>query len=407
MPARIKLFTLAGMTGPNALPTSARAMRAWRGGSLLVVSLALHGLLLSGKPPLLYGSTLADTADMPVSVTLRPVAAPIDAVPLEQKPAVPVAMAAPDMPSRKSLPVAKRQTPPNDAALDQNSQTTGPTGVVEELAPDQDALNASGPGQDATGSALAADPKDDLASVTDPPADAGNSDRDALPRLALPPPAELRYDVEAVIRGQRTHGCGRITWQQSGNAYAIRGEAGVLFFNVLEFGSEGSFDERGIAPELYREKRFRKPVTNTYFDRESNLISFSTSEGTAPRHGGEQDRASIIWQLAAIGRGDPDAFHSGVLLAVTVAAVRKFETWQLRVIGSEHIQVGMGVVRAWHVAREPVAGTDDQRIDFWFAPEHEWYPVKIRYGDANGDWLDLSLSAIAPIAAPPSTITGY
>ena len=63
---------------------------------------------------------------------------------------------------------------------------------------------------------------------------------------------------------------------------------------------------------------------------------------------------------------------------------------------------------AWHVTRAPRAGSHDQKIDIWLAPQQEWYPAKVRYTYANGDWLDMSLARIAifssRILAPSFTI---
>jgi hypothetical protein len=218
-------------------------------------------------------------------------------------------------------------------------------------------------------------------------------------RADPPPAAELRYDVQGLTNGQKTYGRGRITWQSGAGTYTVTGEAGILFFNVLEFASEGSIDDRGVAPELYREKRFRKPTTNTYFDREQNRITFSAVDVSYPRLGGEQDRASVVWQMVAIGRGSPETFRPGAMMELSVAAVRKFENWRLEIVGEEKIEVGTGVVHTWHVTREPRAGSDDQRIDIWLAPQNEWYPVQIRYTEPDGDFLNMSLSAVTAITA--------
>ena len=51
-----------------------------------------------------------------------------------------------------------------------------------------------------------------------------------------------------------------------------------------------------------------------------------------------------------------------------------------------------GEVRAWHLVRAPRAGTYDKRIDMWLAPALQWYPVKLRYTEVSGDYLDLSLN---------------
>ena len=213
--------------------------------------------------------------------------------------------------------------------------------------------------------------------------------------IELPPSAELEYDFQKVEKeGNPTHGHGVIRWQSDGRTYTIDGDAGILFITALNFKSEGEIDAFGIAPVLYSEKRFRRSETNTHFHRERNTISFSASTATYPRRGGEQDRASIIWQLAAIGRGDREKFKPGAEIDLFVAGVRDAETWHIQVIGEEEIPTGSGKTITWHVVRIPRPGSYDQRFDIWFDPRQEWYPVKIRKTESNGDFQELSLSKI-------------
>jgi hypothetical protein len=145
---------------------------------------------------------------------------------------------------------------------------------------------------------------------------------------------------------------------------------------------------------LYTETRFRKSATNTHFRQDPDIISFSASTTNYPRPAGAQDRASVMWQLAAIGNGDPGQFVPGAEIDVFVAGVRDAETWRIQVIDLEQITVGTGTLSAWHVSRAPRAGSYEQKIDIWLSPGHHWYPVKIRYTEANSDTLDLSLSRL-------------
>ena len=216
-------------------------------------------------------------------------------------------------------------------------------------------------------------------------------------RFAPPPSAELKYNVQALRDGKTVYGSGKISWQANGDRYAIDGEAGVLFFTMLNFKSEGSLDQQGITPLRYSEKRYRKSETNTHFQRDPKRISFSASTQQYPRNGGEQDRASIIWQLVAIGRADPAQFGNG--LDIFVAGVRDGDTWHVQIVGEEQITVGGESITAWHLLRTPRADSFDATVDIWLAPTRDWYPVKLRQTERNGDYLDMSMSSITQRAA--------
>lgn len=74
--------------------------------------------------------------------------------------------------------------------------------------------------------------------------------------------------------------------------------------------------------------------------------------------------------------------------------MRDGEVWNIQVIGEEEIEVGIGKLRAWHVTRTPRQGSYEQKLDIWLAPEQNWYPVRLRFTEVNGDYLDMSLSSI-------------
>ena len=214
-----------------------------------------------------------------------------------------------------------------------------------------------------------------------------------------PPSAILKYDVQALQKGLTYHGSGKITWQINDSSYVINGEAGILFITALDFKSEGEINSLGVAPILYTEKRFRKASTSTHFHRERNIINFSASTNSYARTGGEQDRASIVWQLASIGRGDSTQFVAGGVIDLFVAGTRDAETWRIQVIDKETITVGTGTIEAWHVIRIPQPGSYEQKLDIWLAPQEQWYPVKLRFTEKNGDFLDMALSKLIPLDA--------
>lgn len=219
-------------------------------------------------------------------------------------------------------------------------------------------------------------------------------------KIDLPPSASLKYDIQKIPKeGSPMYGSGTISWHTDGHQYTVDGDFGVLFITALRFRSSGSITDIGIVPELYSEKRFRRSETNTHFQREPSLISFSASTQSYPRTGGEQDRASIIWQLAGIGRGDSEKFVAGASIDLFVAGTRDAETWHILVIGQEEIMIDGVSTTAWHVARAPKRGSYDQKLDIWLAPQQNWYPVRLRYTEANGDYLDMSLTSLN-VSAP-------
>ncbi|MGV8897990.1 MAG: DUF3108 domain-containing protein [Burkholderiaceae bacterium] len=250
--------------------------------------------------------------------------------------------------------------------------------------------------------AIVLTPDDMPAARTEPDAEVKPAVSALQQAIDPPPPVLLKYDVQSKKDGKSVYGSGKISWQTDGNAYAVKGEASVLFFTVLEFRSEGAYDSFGVAPLLYSEKRFRKSATNTHFRSDPKVVSFSASTLTYPRQGGEQDRASVMWQLAALGRGNSKLFVPGMQIEIMVAGVRDAETWHIRVIGLEQIQLPAGQMAAWHLERQPRAASFDQRIEFWLAPQYQWYPVRLRYTENNGDYLDMAASVIEPIASLPT-----
>jgi hypothetical protein len=218
-------------------------------------------------------------------------------------------------------------------------------------------------------------------------------------RVQLPPPVQLRYEVKALKKGLPLQGQAIVKWEQNGAQYRIEGMTTLVDGSTRSFQSEGNIDQSGIAPVLYSEKSNRKSATNTHFQHARKLISFSSSTITYPLQGGEQDRASIVWQLAGIGRATPEVFVSGVDLDMFVAGVRDGESWHVRVIGEEQIDLPAGKTGAWHLIRIPHAGTYEQQLDIWLSPGQAWYPVKLRYTQRTGDNLDMSLSEVSPVSA--------
>ncbi|MDB5854981.1 MAG: hypothetical protein JWR22_3022 [Herminiimonas sp.] len=370
----------------NAGATPLRIVR--RGVVLLAVSLLLHVLIVDWAAEAIGVPFLQDRQQSAIVVELHSPAPKVRATPIifaATAPSTPRPVTPPRKPAArlKPAPDAALQSAPV-AFASSDSLTAALETPADPIAQDD-------------GEVTAAVPLSEPATPTVPIPEAAKAvDRPDF-HFDPPPSAELKYDVQALREGQTVYGNGAIKWVSSGGTYTVHGEAGVLFFTVLDFDSSGEIDKDGVGPALYSEKRFRRAQTNTHFHRDRNLISFSASTVTYPRKGGEQDRASIVWQLSALGRGDTSKFVPGVELEFFVAGVRDGEPWRMRIVGQEDIEVGGTRMQAWHVVRLPKPGSYDQKIDIWFAPMKQWYPVKIRYTETNGEYLDMALSAVHPV----------
>lgn len=353
--------------------------RRWRIAALILLTVLLHLLAIHwGRP--YFNAVGADHNT--VSVSLLPLALPTQAV---------------------SLPTASKPKPvkarPKPAAAPARPVAAVATDLAPVLAPD--VANALAPEPAAAASPVATD---QTAPVADAPSAAAATEPDkTAPANAAgtqyqfdpPPSADLEYEVRAFADNLNWSGTSTLDWKTDGNHYSVDGEVYVRMFakiTFLTFTSSGDIGAFGVAPELYTEKKRNRAATNTHFNRARDLVSFSSSSTQYPRVGGEQDRASIIWQLAAIGRGDPAKFAPGAVIDMFVAGVRDGEVWRMQIVGQEEIRLSDGAHSVWHVVRQPRPGSYDQRLDIWLDSARQWYPARLRFTETNGDYLEMSLS---------------
>ena len=362
------------MTETKAFPPT----RRWRIVVLVLFTILLHLLAIHWGKPYLNASGTDNPASAGISVALVPLELPRQPVslPVATKPKVQKVKPRP----APKVPPASTPTnsPPPPVVAD--APTAPATGDVADAAKTEaDATASATPGSPA--------PADDKA--------APKTGQGTQYQFDPPPSADLEYDVHAFFNDLNWSGTGTLAWKTDGNSYNVDGEVYVRMFakiTFLTFTSKGELGQFGVSPEIYTETKRNRSATNTHFNRERNLVSFSSSTATYPRAGGEQDRASIIWQLAAIGRGDPGKFVPGAVIDMFVAGVRDGEVWRMQIVGQEEIRLIDGAHQAWHVVRQPRPGSYDQRLDIWLDPARQWYPARLRFTETNGDYLEMSLS---------------
>lgn len=212
-----------------------------------------------------------------------------------------------------------------------------------------------------------------------------------------PPSADLAYAINAVQRGLSLNGNASLQWRAGEGRYSIVSETRAsIVGKILDAKSEGLIDASGLAPQTATEKRFRKEASTTTFDRAANTIRFDASDATYPIKGGEQDRNSIVWQLATIARSTPAKFKRGSTISAFVASQKSAEAWSFKVDKTETIKTGIGDVSAVKVSKVVGNGDKDQKIDLWFAPSQNWYPVRIRFAEPDGDFIEQTITRITP-----------
>lgn len=211
----------------------------------------------------------------------------------------------------------------------------------------------------------------------------------------LAPSCDLNYSIKARQHGFSLSGDALISWRVSDNKYTLVAETrAALFGKILENRSSGAIDAYGIAPATFYEKRFRKDPDTTVFNRAEKTIGFTDGELNYPIKGGEQDRASAPWQLLAQARANPDKFATGSSWSFFVAGRRDAEAWTFKVVGQETLHTGLGDVASVHLVKAPPPDSKDQQLDIWLAPALEWYPLRLRFTDADGEFVEQTLEKI-------------
>jgi Protein of unknown function (DUF3108) len=211
----------------------------------------------------------------------------------------------------------------------------------------------------------------------------------------LPPSAELTYDLAARQSGFSLSGKARVTWDWGEGKYLVNAESRVAILGkITENRSQGLIDSFGLAPAEFYEKRFRKEPTTSNFDRASKTLGFSDGKQTYPLKGGEQDRASVTWQLVAQARAAGEHLRPGTQWAYFVAGRRDADPWVFKVMKHEKVSTAMGDFDTVHIMRVETEAVKGQNLDIWLAPAQDWYPVKLRFADDDKDVVEQTIEKI-------------
>jgi hypothetical protein len=214
-------------------------------------------------------------------------------------------------------------------------------------------------------------------------------------KIHHPPSAKLFYFIRADIKGLNIEGSGLIEWDKSVEKYSINSETRTPLTGILiAEKSEGLIESTGLAPEIFSIKRFRKELITTRLDRKNRQIHYQGNATPSTLEGSEQDRLSVVWQLLSLARTTPTKFSAGSKHKFLVVGSHDSDAWIFEVKKTQRIQTGLGEVDAIPINRLASENPDAQSIEIWLAPSLDWYPVKIRISEKNGDYVEQSLEKI-------------
>jgi hypothetical protein len=309
----------------------------------------------------------------------------------EPPPATPVAPVPPPIPLIKPAPepqvpppplpdVAPAPAPPPDAPVTPDVIALDDSGHAASL-------GLAGRSAGTAPAAARPEPAPTAAPVVPPPTPSPAAPQGRLYKVDVPAAADFELDLKRVdANGTRWSGEAAMAWRHDGSHYSVKLEAGIGLLvtrvNLLVSTSEGRLGTSGIEPVEATEKRKGRALTATHFNRDQNNITFSAGAPPAPLAPGSQDKASLPFQLAAIGRADINQLSGDI--DVVVGEDKGASLFRFRLVGQDELDTKMGKLVTWHLTRPPRPGSYSSQLDIWLAPSLGWYPVQIQNKEGNG-----------------------
>ncbi len=217
----------------------------------------------------------------------------------------------------------------------------------------------------------------------------------AQDRINPPPSAQLDYTIRASVQGLSLEGSGTILWRQEAAKYQLQFDTKTaLTGTLLSEKSEGTVEKRGLQPASFRTKRLRKEAVMVTFDRQAGSIQFPGNTPAVKIEGGEQDRISVLWQLLSMARAMPARFTVGSPWKFIVIGHRGAEDWTFSVLEKEKLRTALGDVDSLHLVHQPADDANAPKVDIWLAPSLDWFPVRLRFSEPNGDSIEQTISSL-------------
>ncbi|ADE11178.1 DUF3108 domain-containing protein [Sideroxydans lithotrophicus] len=153
----------------------------------------------------------------------------------------------------------------------------------------------------------------------------------------------------------------------------------VSLFKSYELSqfSSGSYNQYGLQPEQFLEKRIERSGTQSHaveFDRKSQHAFFAPG-GETPLPPDTQDILSVLYQF-------PPLAHTE-MTTVSVCNGKKIEQYKFEIAVDETIDTPLGKMLTVHLRK--MRAPDEEGLDIWLAREYRLFPVKLRFIERNGE----------------------
>lgn len=286
----------------------------------------------------------------------------------------------------KPRPLKPPVTPPPSALASSESAAT-PEPLREpppETIKEPEAVPALPPAPSSTSAPIS----ETAASVSGEPA----------PAFAAPLAAKYTYSVVFTKNANSNSGTAELNWQHDGANYLLSLTASYFAIPVFIQNSMGQLAPQGLLPTRFSDKRFRKSEVAAHFNHQLGKITFSANTSDAVLLPGVQDRVSVILQLAGLLAADPAKYPPGATLNLQTVSATEAEPWLFTVNEPETLNLPAGPQIALRITRNP-RREFDQKVELWFAPELNHAPVRFRFTETNGDYVDAQLQSTQYLSA--------
>lgn len=248
--------------------------------------------------------------------------------------------------------------------------------------------------------------------LTDPSNEEINTALDAQsvePQLGIDPPASSpqtepvvktdhlqdvsslwRYQVTAESKGRNFFANATLQWKLDQDTYNAHAVVSALLLGQRSQTSEGTMTSLGLTPSQFtdisrRNRRIQFDWQKRQAFHKDAVIANGMPDGT-------QDRLSVIVQLTVQLMNAPVQPKLYQEWEMPVMGFSGLESWTFVYLGQALQDLPAGKFITWHLQRKPQP--DDKRgvtVDLWLAPAQYFVPVRIRYTEPNGDFVDQKL----------------